>query len=127
MARRHTSGQRRLVRPRVPDRGDILHIDLEPTRGKEQQGMRYALVLSAAAFNQLTGLVLACPITQGGGFARTHGFAVPLTGTGTTTQGVVLCHQVRVLSYAERNARVIETAPTSVVDDVIARVQTLLD
>ena len=32
---------------RIPQRGDILHIDLEPTRGREQQGKRYVLVAIA--------------------------------------------------------------------------------
>jgi len=126
MARRQAGGQRGVVRRTIPERGDIVHVSLDPTLGKEQQGSRYALVLSPAAFNQL-GLALVCPITQGGGFAREHGFAVSMMSTGTQTQGVVLCNQVRMISYKERGARIIEQAPSFIVDDVIARVQTLLE
>jgi len=46
---------------------------------------------------------------------------------GTQTQGVVLCNQVRMISYQERHARIVERAPSFIVDDVIARVQTLLE
>lgn len=84
MARRPAGRQRGVVRRNIPDRGDILHISLDPTVGKEQQGSRYALVLSPAAFNGF-GLALVCPITQGGGFAREHGFAVSMMNTGTRT------------------------------------------
>jgi len=30
------------------DRGDIYHVDLNPTKGKEQQGARYVLIVSPA-------------------------------------------------------------------------------
>ena len=110
----------------VPDRGDILHIDLDPVKGREQQGKRFVLVLTPAVFNRF-GLMLACPVTQGGAFAREHGFAVSLSGAGSRTQGVALCHQVRTLDYRERNADWVESLPADFVEDVLARVRTLLD
>jgi len=115
-----------MVRRGVPDRGDILPVSLDPTRGKEQQGSRYALVLSPSAFNQF-GLALVCPITQGGRFAREHGFAVSMMSAGTQTQGVVLCNQVWMISFRERGAQIIEQAPDFIVDEVIAPIQTLLE
>jgi mRNA interferase ChpB len=72
-------------------------------------------------------MILACPITQGGEFAREHGFAVSLSGAGTLTQGVVLCHQARTLDYKERNSRFLETLPKDTVEEVLARVRTLVD
>lgn len=110
----------------IPDRGDILHIDLGPTKGREQRGRRSVLVLSPMEFNRF-GLILVCPVTQGGEFAREHGFAVSLSAAGTTTQGVVLCHQVRTLDYKERSGRLVEALPEEVVEEVLARVRTLLD
>ena len=110
----------------VPERGDILHINLDPTRGREQRGKRYVLVLTEARVNHI-GLVLVCPITQGGEFAREHGFAVSLSGAGTRTQGVILCHQSRTLDFKERSAVLIESVPEVIMDEVLARVRTLLD
>ncbi len=110
----------------IPERGDILHIDLDPTKGREQRGKRFILVLSSAEFNRF-GLILVCPVTQGGEFAREHGFAVSLSGAGTTCQGAVLCHQVRTLDYKERAARWVEALPPDIVEEVLARVRTLLD
>lgn len=110
----------------IPDRGDILHINLNPAQGAEQQGARPILVLTLHEFNRL-GLVLACPISQSGNYARDKGFAVSLTGIGCDTQGVVLCHQLRTLDYRVRQARFIESLPNSITAEVIARVQTLLD
>jgi len=108
------------------DRGDIYHVDLDPTKGREQQGARYVLVVSPQGFNP-SGTPLVCPITQGGGFARARGFAVSLQGAGTNTQGVVLCNQPRTLDMAARGGRFAERAPDYIVDEVIAKLQTLLD
>lgn len=110
----------------IPDRGDILHLDLDPALGKEQQGQRFVLVLTVAEFNRF-GLVMTAPITQGGQFARENGFTVSMMGAGTQTQGVVLCNQVRMLDYKQRGAKVIETVPAMVMDEALARVRVLLD
>ena len=109
----------------VPDRGDVLHVALDPTLGREQAGKRYVLVLTTAELNRF-GLAMVCPITQGGQFDRMHGFAVSLTGAGTHTQGIVQCHQVRTISYKERGAAFIEALPIYLVDEVLARVRALL-
>src|ERR1700687_4861106 len=109
------------------DRGDIVRVNLNPTVGREQQGdFRPALVLSPAAFNAL-GVPLVAPITQGGEFARFAGFAVPLSGSGTETQGVALVNMVRTLDLEARSVKKIERAPAEVVDDALARLQTILD
>jgi mRNA interferase ChpB len=109
------------------DRGDIVRVSPNPKEGREQQGdFRPALVLSPAAFNAL-GVALVVPITQGGEFARFAGFAVQLSGSGTETQGVALVNMVRTLDLEARGARKIERAPAEVVEDALARLQTILE
>jgi mRNA-degrading endonuclease toxin of MazEF toxin-antitoxin module len=110
---------------RVPDRGDIYHIDLEPTRGKEQRRRRYVFVVSPAEHNR-RGLVIALPVSQGHTLARSTGYAGTLMGSGMQTQGVVICDQPRTLDFAVRNARYVESAPTGVVDDVLGRMAPLV-
>ena len=110
----------------IPDRGDVLNLDLDPAKGHEQRGKRPVLVLSVSGFNRF-GLILVCPIAQGGGFAREHGFAVPLSGTGTRTQGVVLCNRLRTVDYKERGREFSEALPGDLVEEVLARVRTLID
>jgi mRNA-degrading endonuclease toxin of MazEF toxin-antitoxin module len=107
------------------DRGDIYRVDLNPIQGREQAGQRYVLVVSPRPFNVL-GTPIVCPITQGGNFAREQGFAVSLMGTGLTTQGVVLCHQLRALDAARR-AALVERAPAAVVDEVLSRVVAIFE
>jgi mRNA interferase ChpB len=111
---------------RIPARGEIWQVNLNPTAGKEQQGARPVLIVSDKEFNR-AGLALICPITQGGNQARYAGFAVSLMNTGTETQGIVMCNQPRTIDPAARSARFIEDVPDFVIDDVLARVQTLLE
>ncbi|HGG9380888.1 TPA: type II toxin-antitoxin system PemK/MazF family toxin, partial [Neisseria meningitidis] len=44
----------------IPDKGDIFHLNFDPSSGKEIKGGRFALALSPKAFNRATGLVFAC-------------------------------------------------------------------
>ena len=104
-------------------RGEIWLVDLELTRGREQQGRRPVLIVSTTAFNR-SGLPFVAPITRGGSFARHAGFAVPLAGC--ETDGVVLCNQLRALDLDARGARRVETVPDVVLDDVAARVAAFL-
>ncbi len=104
----------------VFDKGDIVRVCLNPTEGKETQGdFRPCLVISPKAFNKL-GLTLVAPITQGGNFARTEGFAVTLTGSGTETQGAVLVNAIRTMDLSARKAVKIEKAPQVISDEVAA-------
>ncbi|MGA2185695.1 MAG: type II toxin-antitoxin system PemK/MazF family toxin [Bryobacteraceae bacterium] len=92
------------------ERGDIYLVCTRPV-----------LVVSPAAFNRLTKTPVVLPITSGGNFARTVGFAVSLTGAGTKTTGVVRCDEPRALDLGARHARKLERVPASIMDEVLAR------
>jgi mRNA interferase ChpB len=108
------------------ERGDLYHVDLNPIKGREQAGARYVLVVTRKLFNRL-GTPLVCPITQGGEFARNAGFAVSLSGAGTKVQGVVLCNQPRVLDLKERGGKFVERVPDVIMNEVLARLATLIE
>jgi len=109
------------------DRGDVFMVDLEPTSGHEQRGMRPVLVISTKHFNKITRTPITLPITSGGNFARTAGFAVPLAGLETKTTGIVRCDQPRALDIVSSGGRKIETLPDAVVDEVIARFSSIIE
>lgn len=109
------------------ERGDIYLVSLDPTQGHEEQGRRPVLVVSPAAFNRLTKVPVVLPITSGGNFARTAGFAVSLAGAGTQTTGVVRCDQPRALDLQARDGRKLESVPGAIVDEVLAKLATILE
>ena len=103
------------------ERGDIYLVSLDPTAGHEQRGSRPVLIVSPTAFNRLTKTPVVVPITSGGSFARTAGFAVSLVGAGTKTTGVVRCDQPRALDLGARGARKLESVPPAIMDEVLSR------
>lgn len=107
------------------DRGDIYLVSLDPAAGHEQRGTRPVLIVSPRTFNRVTKAPVVLPITSGGNFARTAGFAVPLADAGTRTHGVVRCDQPRALDLGARNGRRLERVPDAVMDDVLARLATI--
>lgn len=111
---------------RTPVRGDIWFASLDPMLGREQQGLRPLLVVSPQALNQF-GLCVVCPITQGGAQTRFAGFAVTLMGAGTQTQGVVMCNQPRPVDLAASGSRFVEPVDAGVLDEVLARLQSLFE
>jgi mRNA-degrading endonuclease toxin of MazEF toxin-antitoxin module len=116
-------------RPRayLVERGDVYLVSLDPAAGHEQQGKRPVLVISPGKFNRLTGVPIVLPITSGGSFARTAGFAVSLMGAGTKTTGVVRCDQPRALDLRARAARKLETVPEHIIDEVVSKVIPLFE
>ena len=109
------------------ERGDIYLVSLDPAAGHEQQGKRPVLVISPGKFNRLTGVPVVLPITGGGGFGRTAGFAVSLMGAGTQTTGVVRCDQPRALDLRARSGRRLESVPAPIIDEVLSKVGTLFE
>ena len=107
-------------------RGDIWLVTLDPTAGHEQQGTRPVLIVSPAAFNEVTGTPVVLPITTGGSFARRRGFAVSLEDAGTRTTGVIRCDQPRALDLGARKGKHLESVSESIMDDVLARLATIL-
>ena len=108
-------------------RGEIWIVSLDPSAGHEQRGTRPVLIVSPAAFNKVTGTPVVLPITTGGRFARQRGFAVSLDDAGTRTSGVIRCDQPRVLDLDARNGKRVETVPELIIDEVLARLATILE
>ncbi len=108
-------------------RGEIWLVALDPTVGHEQKDRRPVLIVSPEAFNRVTKVPVVLPITSGGHFARTSGFAVSLTGAGTRTTGVVRCDQPRALDLGARHGKRLENIPENIVDEVLARLAPIFD
>lgn len=106
----------------VPRRGDAVWLQFNPQAGSEQAGRRPAVVISPEAYNGRVGLMICCPITNQ---RKGYPFEVALPdGVGVT--GVILSDQVKSLDWRTRQADFITTLPDDVVEDVLAKLRTLL-
>ena len=111
-----------MVKSAVPDRGDIVSLQFNPQRGKEQAGRRPALVLSSRSFNAKVGLAICCPITS---HAKGYPFEVSLPRW-MKTKGVILADHVKSLDWHARGARIIERVPSSTLAEVLGKLELLL-
>ena len=91
----------------IPERGDVVWVDFDPTAGHEQSGHRPALVISPAFYNKASGLCVAVPITQQ---QKGYSFEIPLTVQ--NKRAVALADHVRSVDWNARRMRYIETIPS---------------
>ena len=83
----------------VPDAGDIVWLNFTPQAGHEQAGRRPALVLSPAAYNGKTSLMICCPLTTQ---IKNYPFEVLVGGA---PPSAALADQVKSLDWQSRNAQ----------------------
>jgi mRNA interferase MazF len=107
----------------VPDQGHAVWFTFDPQAGHEQAGRRPAIVLTPAAYNRKTGLVLVCPVTS---HAKGYPFEVSLPD-GLPISGVVLVDQVKSADWRARQAAFICELPPAILPDVLAKLSALLD
>jgi len=110
------------IKNRIPKRGDIIKLELNPRTGSEQAGYRPAIIISPEPYNQISKILLVCPITS-----RKKGwpFEVELPEK-METHGVVLVDQIRAVDCSARLAVFIEQAPTELVEEILARLNSLV-
>ncbi len=89
----------------VPERRDIIWLDFEPTRGKEIDKYRPALVLSSADYHQMTGLLICCPISS-----SIRGVTTEVKVKGLEKPSVIAANKVHTLAWRARGARKIRKA-----------------
>ncbi len=96
------TGEARRPKPR---RGEIWTVDLGPTVGHEQAGLRPGLVISEDALNlSAAELVILLPLTSRNKGIRSH-VPVPEGEGGLATQSYVKCEDVRSLSIRRLKRR----------------------
>jgi mRNA interferase MazF len=104
----------------VPDAGDIVWLNFTPQAGHEQTGHRPGLVLSPAAYNGKTSLLICCPLT-------TQIKNYPFEGLiGGTHPGAVLADQVKSLDWRSRNARLKGRVSPEQLAEVRAKIKALI-
>lgn len=105
-----------------PERGDLVHLNFQPSAGREQTGPRYAIVLSPKSYNRAAGLAVCCPITS-----QVKGYPFEVAVEGKVVKGVVLCDHVRSVDWRERGMQFAEKAGDEVLAAVVDHVTVLIE
>ena len=90
----------------IPEQGDIVFVDFDPTVGHEKKGTRPAIVISNNSFNKYTNMAIMCPISSNIKDFPTH---YVLEDT-EKIKGAVLCEHIRSMDYAQRKLKYVEKA-----------------
>lgn len=106
----------------TPKRGDVIWLEFDPQKGKEIQKTRPALVISPYEYNNKTGLGLFMPITS-----KIKGYPFEVMVEVKGVKGAVLCDQLRSLDWKARNAKFVANISPLLMQEVLAKLQVLLD
>src|ERR1700676_1184140 len=109
-----------MARQYVPDAGEIVWINFTPQAGYEQAGHRPALVLSPAAYNSKTSLMICCPLTTQ---IKNYPFEVLI---GDAAGSAVLADQVKNLDWRSRKATRKGRVPPEVLAEVRGKIHALV-
>ncbi len=108
-----------------PERGDLVHINLAPSAGREFTGPHYGLVISPGRFNRQTGLIICLPTTTK---FHDHNLQLELPAVSELKlRGWVWVHQIKTLDYRERSANFVCKLPDDFVVAVMERARLLID
>lgn len=113
-----------------PRRGDVIHINFQPSAGKEFTGPHYAVVISNGVLAKATGLCICCPCTT-----KHHPelgkLMVELPAVkGLDRRGWVYVHQLKTCDFRERGAKLVSNLMDEHPDflmDLMDRVRALID
>lgn len=105
----------------IPNRGDAVWIDFNPTKGHEQHGRRPAIVISPEKYNTLTGCAIFCPITS-----KSKQYSFEVLFEGSFIKGAILSDQVRTMDFTKRNIEFIEKISPVVMEHLEAKLLTLI-
>lgn len=108
-----------------PARGEIWTVDLNPPRGREQSGIRPALILSVNRFNEsLADLVIAIPITTKKKGIPLHVKIEPPEG-GLKLESFIKCEDIRSISK-ERLIQNVGSVSLETLNEVENKIKLLL-
>jgi len=110
-----------VARRYVPEAGDIVWLRFTPQAGHEQAGHPPALVISPAAYNRKTSLMICCPMTTQ---VKGYPFEVAMTGI---RPSAVLADQVKSLDWVVRKAKLKGKATPTELASVRAKIIALVE
>ena len=107
-------------------RGEVWQVNLNPTQGHEQSGIRPALIVSEDTFNNgPADLVIVVPITSVGKGIPFHVEIKP-PESGLTMRSFIKCEEIRCVSKQRLSQRLGEVSKRTI-ENVEDRIKIVLD
>ncbi len=110
-----------MVKPYVPEAGDIVWLEFDPQAGREQAGHRPAVVLTPSVYNKKTNLMICCPLTT-----QIKGYPFEVLVNLDGVNSVILSDQVKSLDWKIRKAKYKNRVGSDALAEVRAKAKALL-
>lgn len=107
-----------MVKRYIPDVGDVVWINCDPSAGNEHKKRRPAVILSPKQYNKLTSLCVCCPMTSK---QKGYPFEVAIDD-----ESIVLSDQVKSLDWVSRKAEYKTKVDIKVLNEIKNKVAILL-
>ena len=110
-----------MVKQNRLERGDVVWINFNPTKGHEQSGLRSAVVISPGKYNLLLNMIIVCPMTKAN---KGYFFEVPIAGL--SEKSFVLVDQLRSVDSKVRIKRRTGKVSEDEMLEILAKLAVLL-
>ena len=105
----------------IPSKGDIIHLNFDPSLGHEQKGNRYAIVVSHYIFNKKTGMCFAIPISSK---CKDYPTQVPIEVE--KIKGCALVDQLKSIDYKARKVVFKSKLPDKQLDKILDIIEAII-
>ncbi len=105
----------------ILERGDIVWVDFNPTKGREQSGLCPAVVVSPGAYNSMSGMAIICPMAS-----KSKGFLFEVEVVGPKGKSFVLTDQFRSVDIKERIEKQSGKVSEYEMSEILAKISVLL-
>ncbi len=107
----------------IPDRGDIVWLQLNNPIASAAAGKISVVVISSLVYNRKTNLAIVCPITE---TIKGYPFEIRLPSI-LPVQGAILSDQVINLDWRARKAELVCKASDSLIKEVVSKIRLIID
>ena len=105
----------------IPDKGDIIHLNFDPSIGHEQKGNIYAVVVSHYVFNKRTKMCFAIPISS-----KCKGYPTQIPVKIGKIKGCALIDQLKSIDYRARNVSFKAKLPDEQLEKILDIIETII-
>jgi mRNA interferase MazF len=106
----------------IPERGDLVWLNFDPTKGHEQKGRRPSVVLSPIEYNCKSTLAIFCPITS---VSKEYPYEVEIEKN--KIEGFALVDQMKNFDWSKRDIEFISRLNKENLKKIIQKAITLIN
>jgi len=105
----------------IPEKGDVIHLNFDPSLGHEQKGRRYAVVVSHYLFNKKTGMCYAVPISS-----KCKGYPTQRPVNVSGVKGCALIDQLKSIDYRARKVEFRAKLPEEQLEQILEVIEAII-